>query len=187
VRNLDLIIEAADKCGMADARLIGAGFHAGLNCLSDDVSLDAAIAGFVNALRTYKPETARFSTYAYVCMDMERRRAIHFRYRTRKGRALAGMVNEAADGDKLSWRSERVVDGRPGPLSHLETSERAERIRAALRTLDDRDRRIVTAVLLDGEQQTDVAKRFRITRQRVGQIIRRCAVTLRSQLRSYAP
>lgn len=187
MRNLDLLIESADKCGMADARLIGAGFHAGLNCLSDDAAFDAAVAGFVNALRTYKPQTARFSTYAYVCMDMERRRAIHFRYRTYKGRALAGMVNEAAEGDKLSWRAERVVDGRPGPLSHLETAERAEVIRAALRTLPDRDRRIVTAVLLDGEQQVDVAKRFRITRQRVGQIISRCAVTLRSQLRSYAP
>lgn len=179
--DLDFIIQTGERLGCENIRIIGAGYYRGSRCLGHEDALDAAVDGFVSALKAHDDTRGRFTTFAYTCQENARRRAF-IKRQTINGRGNSRLVNEGDPENVYEWKASHVVDSGPLPPQVAASNEISARIAAALKTLPPRYAEIIRAIYIDGEERMSVAARQGCSRQRICQIEIRSFELLRAYL-----
>ena len=130
----------------------------------------AALMGLVQAIRTYDPTRARFSTHARLCilaalypiMSRSRRRYKH------------PCVSWDAVSDTSGWPLSQVTAADdPLPDDDFAATELREAVAAALSRIPAREAEVVRRHVLHGEQLKDIAADFGVSKTRIQQLTAR--------------
>lgn len=157
--NLSFLIKSGEQAGLDHVRIIGHGYAQGVYRLGHDAALDAAIDGYLVALKAHDPKRGAFAQIAFRAMDSFRKKYL-VRNMTHRERLHARMLQESQDRDDDGWSADLAPSAWPSPLEQAEHAEQARLLIARLRSLPPHYRDVLTALYLDGMSAVEYGRRI---------------------------
>jgi RNA polymerase sigma-70 factor (ECF subfamily) len=148
-----------------------------------DQAEDLAQEVFLRVYRARKRYTAaaKFSTWLFTIANNVASNALRTRYRRRE----VGL--RAPDGSAVGNHWDRVIQASSGqmPVRRLDKAEMREIVRAALASLNERQRLAVLLSKFEGMSYADIAETMELSPQAVKSLLARARVNLRQVLEPY--